>query len=101
MVPVYNVRHTTVDKTLMPIIFPDTQLYNHDTKTVTFLAVDDKKMIACGVSLSALVRMDPTVQSAVKSFIAHRPAIEKIALKLIAEQRFEADGSVLITTLDC
>ena len=83
--------------------FPQTQIYDNVDQTVIFTAISDKEPIRCTISLAALQDnfQGQLLGEPLKAFICNRPAIEKIAERLIAEQRFEADGSINISSMDC
>jgi len=69
---------------------------------VKFAAIVGNDTIGCEISLEALkdnFENDCLQPTAV--FSRHRPAIERIAEKLIAQKRFENDGSILIRSSDC
>jgi hypothetical protein len=82
--------------------FPRSQLYVSEREVVIFVAYVDAKQIECIISLEALEdHFGGEPSKVVESFILHRAAIEHIDERLIARQRFEADGSILIKTADC
>jgi hypothetical protein len=59
-------------------------------------------MIGCAISLQALeVRFGAKRGDIRQTFFQNQTAIESIAEKLIAQKRFEPDGSILIRTADC
>jgi hypothetical protein len=84
-----------------PAKFPQTQIYDDVDQAVIFTAISDKEPIRCTISLAALQDNFQGHLRPLKAFICNRPAIEKIAERLIAERRFEADGSILISSIDC
>jgi hypothetical protein len=73
----------------------------HRRKIVWFTAVRDEKSIDCGVTIDALVEHFCAFQDdPLPVFRKHRQEIWKIAEKLIAQRRFEDDGTVVIRSAD-
>jgi hypothetical protein len=73
----------------------------HRRKVVWFRAIVDEKCIDCGISLEALRdRFGAYYDDPLPAFRSNRARIEKAAAKLIAERRFEDDGTVLIRAAD-
>ena len=83
--------------------FPQTQIYDSDAKIVNFAAYVGEKTISCYISIEALQdHFQGNLLKPLQAFICNRPAIEQITERLIAQQRFEADGcSILIRSEDC
>ena len=82
--------------------FAKSQLYDSGRMVVMFNAYVGENMIACAISMEALQdHFENNTRKPVETFIRHRHAIERVAETLIARQRFEADGSILIRTADC
>jgi hypothetical protein len=82
--------------------FAKSQLYNPENMTVMFAAYVGEQTLACAISIEALHdHFEGDHQKPTETFTRNRAAIERIAERLIANQRFERDGSVLIRTADC
>jgi hypothetical protein len=81
--------------------FPPTQFYSDKSERVIFTAHVGEETIECSISLEALQdHFQGHLLKPLEAFICNRPAIEHIAERIIAQRRFEADGSVLIRTVD-
>ena len=79
--------------------FPNSQLYDSSREIVHFVAIVGDKTIACSISLEALHdHFEGDMRKPTETFVANRPAIERLAEKLILRKRFEQDGSILIRT---
>jgi hypothetical protein len=77
--------------------FPQTQIYASDSKIIVFSAHVGEETIRCSISLDALqdhCRADPLTP--LQAFICNRSLIEHIAERLVSQQRFDFDRSVLI-----
>jgi hypothetical protein len=86
----------------MIISFPPTQYYVDESESVIFPADVGQETIGCSISLAALQdHFQGHLLKPLEAFICNRPAIERIAERLITQRRFEEDGSVLIRTADC
>jgi hypothetical protein len=82
--------------------FPPEQIYDNICNVVIFAAYVGEGFIACEISLEALRdHFEGNLLKPIEAFICNRSAIEHIAERLIALRRFEANGSVLISTSDC
>ena len=82
--------------------FPKSQLYDSSREIVNFAAIVGDKTIVCAISIEALHdHFDGDIQKPTETFIGNRGAIEYITERLIARQRFEADGSIMIRAADC
>jgi hypothetical protein len=70
-------------------------------KVVWFKAIMDEKTIDCGVSIDALRdHYGGYTDDPLPVFRAHRTEIEAAATKLIAQRRFEDDGTIMIKSSD-
>jgi hypothetical protein len=77
------------------VSFPPTQIYDDESELIIFAAYVGDAFIPCSISLEALRdHFQGNLLEPVQAFICNRPAIEHIAERLIAKQRFEFDGSV-------
>jgi len=69
----------------------------HRRQVVWFSAVDDEKVITCGVTIEALIeRFEAFADDPLPAFRSHRERIWTVAARLIAERRFEDDGTIMI-----
>jgi hypothetical protein len=81
--------------------FTDEWYDPHRRKIVWFSAVVDEKTIDCGISIDALVDHFGAFQDdPLPAFRKHRQTIRDVAAKLMAERRFENDGTLLIRSAD-
>jgi len=81
--------------------FADEWYDPHRRKVVWFSAVLDEKCIDCGISIDALIDHFGAFQDdPLPAFRKHRERIQEIATKLIAERRFEDNGTLLIRNAD-
>jgi hypothetical protein len=86
----------------MSIEFTPDEWYDpHRRQVVWFSAVEDEKVIQCGISIDALVEhFGAFADDPLTAFRSHRERIWQRAGRLIAERRFEDDGSILIKRAD-
>ncbi len=84
------------------LVFPEREIhYNNDRRIVVFWARDGDKEVRCAISREALgdhFRGDG--KDKLKVFAANRKAIEHEARRKYLAGKLEADGSVLIGTMD-
>jgi len=80
---------------------PDESYQHHRRSVVWFGAVDDDKVIHCAISLEALAEhFGAYADDPLPAFREHRQQIWDLAAKLIAQRRFEDDGTILIQSAD-
>lgn len=80
---------------------PDESYQHHRRSVVWFGAVDDDKVIDCAISLEALTdHFGAYADDPLPAFRKHRQQIWDLAAKLIAQRRFEDDGTILIHSAD-
>lgn len=80
---------------------PDESYEHHRRNVVWFSAIDDEKVIQCAISMEALTdHFGAYADDPLPAFRKHRQRIWDIAEKLIAERRFESDGTILIHSTD-
>jgi len=80
---------------------PDESYEHHRRNVVWFSAIDDEKVIQCAISMDALTEhFGAYADDPLPAFRKHRQRIWDIAEKLIAERRFESDGTILIHSAD-
>ena len=80
---------------------PDESYQHHRRSVVWFGAVDDDKVIDCAISLDALTdHFGAYADDPLPAFRKHRQQIWDLAAKLIAQRRFEDDGTILIHSAD-
>jgi hypothetical protein len=86
----------------MSIEFTPDEWYDpHRRQVVWFSAVDDEKVIQCGISIEALVEnFGAFADDPLTAFRGHRERIWQCAGRFIAERRFEDDGTILIRSAD-
>ena len=80
---------------------PDESYEHHRRSVVWFDAVDDDKVIHCAISIDALIEhFGAFADDPLPAFRKHRQQIWDLAAKLIAERRFEDDGTILLHSAD-
>lgn len=83
------------------ISFPMLECWNTQTKVATVAAVVDKKRVLCRVSLGSLSDKFGSSEDEPMCFVArHRLAIQEAARRLIENEIYEDDGSILIRARD-
>jgi hypothetical protein len=71
------------------------------TKVATVAAEVNKKRVLCRISLEILrEKFGASEEESMRSVTQHRTAIQEAARKLIENQVYEEDGSVLIRARD-
>ena len=94
-------RHQTSASGDRVISFPRLECWNPMTKVVTLAAEVNKKRVLCLVSLEVLSDKFGAPEQEPMRFVAqHRMAIQEAARKLIENEVYEEDGSVLIRARD-
>lgn len=85
----------------MNISFPNIEILDGFRDVVVFPADVDERRISCAVSLEALCDNFEGVRDAsLACFRFNRPRIEAKVESLILQDRFEADGSILLRSQD-
>jgi len=85
----------------MQISFPREQTQDSGGSGVEFPAIVDGRRIPCKISREALDdHFEAETMGELHAFLKHRFAIEAKARKLIEQQEFQADGSILVGTRD-
>lgn len=83
------------------ISFPKLECWNTMTKVATVAAEVNKKRVLCRISLEILRnKFDASEEEPMRSVALHRTAIQEAARKLIENEVYEEDGSVLIRACD-
>ena len=83
------------------ISFPRLESWNTKTKMATIAAIVDKNRIFCRISLEILIsKFGASEEEPMKSVVQHRAVIQEVAKKLIENEAYEKDGSVLIRVRD-
>lgn len=86
----------------MDIEFSADESYEpHRQKVVWFHAIIDEKTIDCGISIEALAdHFGAFYDDPLPAFRRHRERIQAAATRLIAQRRFEDDGTIVIRRAD-
>lgn len=85
----------------MKIVFPSIEAWDGNVNCVSFRAEVDGKRVRCLITWEALQdNFGGDSAPPLDCFRAGRHAIESKAENLLTQQRFEADGSILIQTQD-
>ena len=80
---------------------PDESFEQHRRSVVWFSAVDDPKVINCAISIDALSQhFGAYADDPLPAFRTHRQEIWERAAELIAQRRFEDDGTIVIRSAD-
>ena len=83
------------------ISFPKLECWNPMTKVATVAAEVNKKRVLCRISLEILIdKFGASVEEPKQSIAQHRTDIQEAARKLIENEVYEEDGSVLIRAHD-
>jgi ATP-dependent helicase YprA (DUF1998 family) len=83
------------------ISFPRLECWNNTTKMATVVADVDKKRVLCRISYESLVtKFGASDDKLMQSVAQHRATIQEAARRLIEQDAYEKDGSVLIQTSD-
>ena len=83
------------------ISFPKLECWNPMTKVATVAAEVNKKRVLCRISLEILRdKFGASVEEPKQSIAQHRTAIQEAARKLIENEVYGEDGSVLIRAHD-
>ena len=83
------------------ISFPRLECWNTMTKVATITAEANKRRVLCRISLESLRdKFGASEEEPMRSVARHRTAIQEAARKLIENEIYEEDGSVLIHARD-
>ncbi len=83
------------------IIFPRLESWNSMTKMATIAATVDKKRVLCRISMDILKdNFGATEEDPMRSVEEYRTNIQETAMKLIENESYEEDGSILIRACD-
>ena len=83
------------------ISFPKLECWNTMTKVATVAAEVNKKRVLCRISLEILRnKFGVSEEEPMRSVALHRTVIQEAARKLIENEVYEEDGSVLIRACD-
>ncbi|MCB1751373.1 MAG: DUF1488 domain-containing protein [Gammaproteobacteria bacterium] len=82
-------------------MFPKLECWNPQTKVATIAADVDKKHVLCRVSLEVMMdKFGCSEEEPMQSVVQHRATIREAARKLIENDSYEEDGSILIRSCD-
>jgi hypothetical protein len=83
------------------ILFPRLESWNGVTETATIAVDVNKKRVLCRVALRTLVdRFGASDESPMQVIAQHRFVIQEGARKLIEDEAYEEDGSIMIRVGD-
>ena len=83
------------------VSFPKLECWNPMTKVATIAAEVNKKCILCRISQDVMEdKYGTSEEEPMQTVVQHRAAIQEAARKLIENNVFEEDGSVLIRASD-
>ena len=83
------------------VLFPKLECWNPMTKVATIAAEVNKKRVLCRISLEIMVeKYGASEEDPMQSVVEHRASIQKAAKKLIENEVYEEDGSILIRAHD-
>jgi hypothetical protein len=90
-------RYRTSNDTNSGIIFPRLESWNGTTETATIAVDVNKKRVLCRIALRTLVdRYGASDESPMQVIAQHRFQIQEGARRLIEDEAYEEDGSILI-----
>jgi len=79
------------------ISFPQLESWNSINKVATIVAITDKKRVLCRISIKILIdRFGVSGEEPMRSVAEYRTNIQEVARKLIENEAYEEDGSILI-----
>jgi hypothetical protein len=87
---------------MQSVRFASTHYFDADHGVFRFTAFHHHQIIPCAIKASTLCEQfgaDP--DAPVANFVRQRYLVERLVEELILEERFEADGSILICSPDC
>lgn len=83
------------------ISFPRLESWNSIKEVATIVAIIDKKRVLCRISMDILIdKFGVLEDDPMKSVAEHRTNIQEVARRLIENEAYEEDGSILIRTAD-
>lgn len=83
------------------VSFPRLECWNPMTKVATIAAEMNKRRILCRIPLELMIdRYGASEEDPMQSVVQHRAAIQEAARKLIENDVYEEDGSILIRARD-
>ena len=83
------------------ISFPRLECWNNITKVATVAAGVNKNRVLCRISLEILIdKFGASEVEPMRSVAQHRMAIQEAARKVIENEAYEEDGSILIRACD-
>ncbi len=93
--------HRTATSGDPDISFPRLECWNGMTKMATIAAVKNKNRVLCRISMEILRdKFGASEEEPMRSIAQHRTSIQEAARKLIENEVYEEDGSVLIRARD-
>ena len=94
-------RHRSSASVETGISFPRLECWNPMTKMATVAAEVDKKRVLCRISMEVLRdKFSASTEEPMRAVAEHRKTIQEAARKLIENEDYEADGSILIRASD-
>ena len=79
------------------ISFPQLESWNSINKVATIVATTDKKRVLCRISIKILIdKFGVSGEEPMRSVAEYRTNIQEVARKLIENEAYEEDGSILI-----
>ena len=81
--------------------FPRLESWNDITKVATIAATSDKKRVLCRISMEVLRdKFGASEEEPMQTVAKYRTEIQEVARKLIEDEAYEEDGSILIRARD-
>lgn len=81
--------------------FPKLECWNPITKVATIAADINKKHVLCRISLEVMMdKFGSSEEEPMQSVVQHRASIQEAARRLIENDAYEEDGSILIRACD-
>ena len=97
----YLTRHKTSSSGETDITFPMLECWNPMTKVATIAAQVDQKRVLCRISMDVLRRkFRASEDEPMRAVAENRSVLQEKARKLIENEAFEEDGSIVIRSKD-
>lgn len=97
----YLTRHRSSASGETGVSFPKLECWNPMTKVATVAAEVGNKRVLCRISMEVLQdKFCASVEAPMRAVAEHRKIIEEAAKRLIEDESYEEDGSILIRARD-
>nr|VFK07447.1 MAG: Protein of unknown function (DUF1488) [Candidatus Kentron sp. LPFa]VFK24208.1 MAG: Protein of unknown function (DUF1488) [Candidatus Kentron sp. LPFa]VFK61807.1 MAG: Protein of unknown function (DUF1488) [Candidatus Kentron sp. UNK]VFK70001.1 MAG: Protein of unknown function (DUF1488) [Candidatus Kentron sp. UNK] len=94
-------RHRTLPSNKTEILFPLLESWNPMTKVATIAAEVNRKRVLCRISIEVLQeKWGASEEEPMRTVEENRAALQTAARKIIKEEAYEEDGSIVIRSED-